>query len=202
MGEQKGNLSPEEIEARKERSRQKYLRIKQEHTKQRAARKATKAVAHAKRVEQQAQARAGKEWLASCEEEIHFGHHKIDQFQITFGIMVKHSEYADAAIVHFAYAIKSPTDKDNQEFAKGLVAHRLYEGTQGWFRTLRIPSDVAKFKIPLVKTLVTSIIYSRVIMRGPEIPQRMINSLFGESIKALRKEREDKRKAEKANKAA
>lgn len=202
MGEQKGSLSPEEIEARKERSRQKYLRIKQEHTEQRTARKAAKAVAHAKRVEQQAQAHAGKEWLASCEEEIHFGSHRIEEFQITFAIMIKHSKYAHTAVIHSAYSIKSPTDKDNQEFARGLVAYRLHEGTEGWFRTLRVPSDIARFKIPLIMSLITNTINNRIIMRTPEIPQRMVNSLFGDSIKALRGEREKKHKAEKTNKAA
>lgn len=120
-----------------------------------------------------AQAKGGKTFI--------FDVFPVGPFQVNFGVLP--ISWTDEEIVcKAAYAIKSPTDKAITRIGMGLVGDRISKDNE-WCATLTFPREIFECEDTTIKSAICGIITSRIICRAPEVPQRVINTLFGHTMK-------------------
>ena len=185
----KPKITKKEIDARKEQSQLKYKAIKVKQDEQKTLRKATIAGVHKRHLQQWADAREGLGWAKTNKPKFNEG--KFGEFELTMGYIVK-SSAGEIDIIYAAYAIKAPHDKKNEEFGRGLVSYRLANMTPYFFFNFTLPTYIGSMEPDGVFDAISTHIKLRILMHHPEVPQRMIQSLFSGSRKAYgeRKRRE------------
>jgi hypothetical protein len=104
-----------------------------------------------------------------------------DGFDIAYAIMKLDKQ--DGAPEGFymcrsCYAIKAPTDKWDNYIAAGLIGLRLRDMTK-WTATIPVPTMMWESAQNMVKEAVENIIKSRILLLAPEVPQRVLNVMFG-----------------------
>lgn len=103
-------------------------------------------------------------------------------FEITFGVLPI-SWDCETIICKASYCIKSPGDKYNPRVGTGLIGKRLKEQKE-WCLITELPRDMYEYEYGVyVDNMIRAIITSRILSRADEVPQRVINTLFGTSIK-------------------
>ena len=170
-------MTEEEREAflaeRKEESAKKYKRIKAKHQAQKEKYQRQKDIVH-----------QGNRFIYESKQKHHtitMDAFSLREFLFTSGAL-KLEEKNGWVTCRIAFAIKSPTDKRNDNTGRGLVGYRLKYKTE-YGTEIRVPAHVWYLDKAGIRALMRQIIATKLATASEEIPWRVINSLYGPMIR-------------------
>lgn len=171
----------EVVRQRIENSNEKYKARKAKQDKQIQLRKELKQERHAKRQEFRKLIEAGNNFFDENKDRIVNGKIELSKdFEIAYAVMRLQDQSASPKEFYLcrgAYTIKAPTDKWDDNIARGLCGYRLQNSTE-WTITMPIPAMIFDSAHNLLAEAIKGIIKSRIIFLAPEIPQRITNVMF------------------------
>jgi hypothetical protein len=177
-------------------SQRKYQALKNQQNAEKAALRVERKAAHEKRQTFRKLIYEGAEFFKENKDHIINGRLKFNEdFEIAYAVM--QTEYQDLApkgtyLCRACYTIKSPTDTWSDDIATGLCGYRLKNLTE-WTTTIAIPAMIFDCAHNILEDTIDCIIRSRILLMAPEIPQRVINQIFGELQKRHKNRHEVRR---------
>jgi len=165
----------EEILARIALSTKRYQKVKEKYTLQQEKKTAFRKACH-----------EGNEYLKRLKEGYFWDAFGMDKgFMISFvmprsGTNISHKRPGFVKC-KFAYSIKAPTDEFKKHVSTGLCGHRLQNDTNNWTIGVQIPKIFLLGNDGELRSVIVSILALRMISESPEVPQRVINRILGDS---------------------